>query len=198
MLALSREILNRATRKTFVSLYWPGLDSIAHPRGPQSSSYAAEAASVAAALRRELIGQVKHTLLIVSSDHGFVSMRPGDYAPTSIIPALRDALFLFPSGEPRASYLFLHPERRDEIRKATPTLLEGDLLLLDSRDALAAGLFGRGGTHPEALARLGDVLAMSTGDRGFLHPYPDSPLLAGMHGGLTADEMIVPLLVATL
>ena len=153
---------------------------------------------MAAALRRELVGQVEHALLIVSSDHGFVPMRPGDYVPTSTVPALRDALFLFPSGEPRASYLFLRPEKRDEVRRATPVLLDGDLLLLDSSEALSLGLFGRGGEHPEALARLGDVLAMSTGDRGFLHPYPDAPLLAGMHGGLTADEMIVPLLVATL
>jgi len=31
-----------------------------------------------------------------------------------------------------------------------------------------------------------------------LHPYPDAPFLQGMHGGLTADEMIVPLLVSPL
>ena len=96
MLALARHILNGARGPSVVTLYWPGLDSIAHPRGPQSDAYVAEAALVAAAIRREIVGRVKSTLLLVSSDHGFTSMRSSDYVPSSRIAELRDALLLFP------------------------------------------------------------------------------------------------------
>jgi len=134
----------------------------------------------------------------VSSDHGFASMRASDYVSTNSVPRLRDSLLLFPVGEPRASYLFLRPEASAALRQGTPEVLENDLLLVDPRQALSLGLFGNAPAHPEAEARLGDLLAISTGTRGFVHPYQDAPLLLGMHGGLTADEMIVPLLVAAL
>jgi len=37
MLVTARGILERATSPTFLSLYWPGLDTIAHIRGPQTA-----------------------------------------------------------------------------------------------------------------------------------------------------------------
>jgi hypothetical protein len=199
MLALARQILNGSRAPAVVTLYWPGLDSVAHPRGPQADAYVAEAASIAAALRREIVGRVKPTLLLVSSDHGFATMRPSDYVPTSRVPELRDALLFFPVGEPRASYLVLRPERRDELLAAAPRVCEEGITLISSREALAHGLFGAAdAAHPETSSRIGDLLAISTGARGLLHPYPDAPLLQGMHGGLTADEMIVPLMVDSL
>ncbi len=198
MLALARQILNSSRTPVVVTLYWPGLDAIAHPRGPRSDAYVAEAASIAAALRREIVGRVEPTLLLVSSDHGFATMHSSDYIPTSRVAELRDALLFFPVGEPRASYLFLRPERRDEVLAATPKVCADGITLIGSREALALGLFGAPDAHPETPSRIGDVIAVSTGAPGLLHPYPDAPLLQGMHGGLTADEMIVPLIVDSL
>ena len=198
MLALARQILNQARSRTVVTVYWPGLDSIAHPRGSQSEAYVAEAASVAAALRRELVGRVGRTLLLLSSDHGFASMTASDYVPTTHFPKLHDRRLLFPVGEPRASYLFLRPDGGPAAKASPSPALEGDLLFVDADEALSLGLFGSGQIHPETRHRLGDLLVASTGRRGLLHPYPDAPFLQGMHGGLTADEMIVPLLVSPL
>jgi len=198
LLVIARRLLNAARSPIVVTLYWPGLDSIAHPRGVQSEAYEAETASVAAAVRREILGQVKETLLLISSDHGFAAMQPADYVRSETVPALRDALHGFPVGEPRASYLFLRPERREDALAQVPkTVLDG-LALVDARWAVEQGLFGPGSRHPETAARVGDLLAISTGATGLLHPYPDAPLLQGMHGGLTADEMIVPLIAQTL
>lgn len=197
MLATARQLLTSAESPTVVTLYWPGLDSVAHPRGPSSDAYAAEAASVAASLRREIFGRVSRTLLLVSSDHGFASMRSSDYVPTGDIDALRDALQLFPVGEPRASYLFLRPERREAAATRLPEPTDG-MAFIAADAALGIGLFGRGAVHPETAARVGDLIAVSTGAKGLLHPYPDAPLLQGMHGGLSADEMIVPLIVCPL
>jgi hypothetical protein len=198
LLVIARRLLNAARGPIVVTLYWPGLDSIAHPRGAASEAYEAEAASVAAAVRREILGQVKETLLLISSDHGFAAMQPADYARCETVPALRDAVHGFPVGEPRASYLFLRRERRDEVLASVPASGPDGLALVDARWAVEHGLFGSDPRHPETVARVGDLLAISTGARGLFHPYPDAPLLQGMHGGLTADEMIVPLIAQTL
>ncbi len=198
MLVTARHILRAARSRVVVTLYWPGLDSVAHPRGAGSDAYVAEAASIAAAVRREIVGRVERTLLLVSSDHGFATMRPSDYVSAADIPGLRDALQFFPVGEPRASYLFLRPDSREEAMAQLQTLSDGGLAFVASREALAHGLFGSDAPHAETAARIGDLVAISTGARGLLHPYPDAPRLLGMHGGLTADEMIVPLIVSPL
>jgi hypothetical protein len=198
MLALSRQILNAARARTVVTLYWPGLDTIGHVRGCESDAYVAEAASIASALRRELVGRAERTLLLLSSDHGFASMTPADYLPTTRFPDLHDRSLLFPVGEPRASYMFFGAGRGSSRLTYPAPVLEDDLLFLDADVALSLGLFGSSPIHPETRHRLGDLLVVSTGRRGLRHPYPDAALLRGMHGGLTADEMIVPLLVGPL
>ncbi|MDD5646149.1 MAG: alkaline phosphatase family protein [Candidatus Bipolaricaulis sp.] len=196
MLTFARHILERAARPTLVTLYWPELDSVAHTRGPDSDAYEAELQSIDDALRRELLGRVDRTLLVLSSDHGFVTMEPEDYRPLSDFSELRERLLLHPVGEPRASYLFL---RNGGTSPWTlPTTLDGGLVALDASAAVRAGLFGPGIPHPEIVSRVGNVLIVSTARNGLLHPYPDFPFLRGMHGGLNEDELYVPLLVAPL
>ena len=100
-----------------------------------------------------------------------------------------------PVGEPRASYLFLRPDRREGVLAALPAASDGGIALLDSREALSLGLFGSAPPlQPETASALGGCHCCLTGARGLLHPYPDAPACQGMHGGLTADEMIVPLI----
>lgn len=194
MLVTARQILETSNDKTFLTLYWPGLDSIAHTRGPETDSYLAELLSVDTAIGRELVGRVDRTLLVVSSDHGFVPMRPSDYVALSDLPRLSDALLLPPVGEPRASYFHLR-HRSETLRLAD---LPGGLLPLAADQALELGLLGHGECHPELAHRLGDLIIASTGPAAIYHPYPDAQLLPGMHGGLTVDEMLIPLIVSPL
>jgi len=195
MLTTARRILESAQGKTFLTLYWPGLDSIAHVRGPDSEAFEAEFRTIDAVLERELEGRVERTVLLVSSDHGFVRMRPEDYLSVGDVPALDGNLLLPPVGEPRASYLFL---RSGEPRHPSDRGAGDGLVIVPSRHAIDAGLFGSGTSHPEIARRTGDLLAVSTGPAGLFHPYPDAVRLRGMHGGMTPDEMLVPLLVSSL
>jgi hypothetical protein len=198
MLTLARQILQAATTKTLVTLYWPGLDSVAHTRGPESEAYVAEVRAIDDAVRRELVGRVDNTLLLLSSDHGFTSMQASDYVPMSSIQGLEESALLRPVGEPRASYLYMRDGAKDRLAWTTPSMLPGGLLLLDAEDALRLKLLGTGTPHPEVRNRLGDYVLVSTGPAGLYQPYPDAPYLRGMHGGLTEDEMYVPLLVSAL
>jgi len=198
MFARTREILNRATGKTFVSLYWPGLDSVAHVVGPDSPSYRDEFLAIDDALRRGLIGRVEDTLLIVTADHGFVPMAPEDYVLLDGEFDAGNALLMPPVGEPRASYLFTRNGGRDLVRSAFSDDRGDGLVCLEADELLDTHLLGVGTPHPEIAHRIGDLALLSTGRAGTFQDYPDAALLRGMHGGLTEDEMLVPLIVGTL
>ena len=198
MLVKTRKILQKSNGKTFVSLYWPGLDSVAHVLGPNSESYRAEFCAVDDAIRRELVGQVEDTLLVVTSDHGFVPMAPEDYLLLNSEFDADRALLIPPVGEPRASYLFARNGRKDAVKDALDKPRKDGLICLESRELVESGLLGINTPHPEIESRIGDLALLSTGSGGVFQEYPGAVLLRGMHGGLTEDEMLVPLIIAPL
>ena len=67
--------------------------------------------------------------------------------------------------------------------------------MLTRDDAIERGWFGE--VSSEVRLRLGDVIVASVGDRAVVssQPLPDEATLVGLHGSLTEDEMLVPLLV---
>ena len=198
MLVIARQLLQKAKSKTFLSLYWPGLDTIAHIRGPETDAYVAELRAVDDAIRRELVGRVDQTLFIFTSDHGFVPMSPHDYIQLRDDDGANNALLLPPVGEPRASYFFTRNGETERVARFLAEKHEDGLVCLDPNEILSAGLLGTGTPHPEIENRLGDLVAVSTGRAGIFHPYPDATMLRGMHGGLTEDEMLVPFIVSPL
>jgi len=198
MFARTRDILSKETGKTFVSLYWPGLDSVAHVVGPHSPSYRDEFLAVDDAIRRGLLGGAKDTLLIVTADHGFVPMTPEDYLLLDGEFDAVEALLMPPVGEPRASYLFTRNGAGDRIRSAFADARDDGLVCLEPEELFETHLLGIRTPHPEVAHRIGDMALLSTGRAGTFQDYPDAALLRGMHGGLTEDEMLVPLIVGTL
>ena len=197
MLVSTRHILRSAQGKVFLSLYWSGTDTIAHTYGPFTEEFVAELRSVDGALEREWQDQLDGTLLILSSDHGFVAMEPEDYYQLSAMVSRR-YLVRLPAGEPRASYLFVRDGQMRALAEFATERFGDGLICLDARTALSTGLFGQGETKPEVANRIGDLLLVSTDRTALFHPYPDALLLKGMHGGLTPHEVLVPLIVTRL
>lgn len=198
MCVTARSILSASSGPAFLSLYWPGLDSVAHVRGPNSDAFHGELRSVDATIGRELVAHLSDTLLLITADHGFVSMASTDYTPFADMGELSESAVLPPTGEPRASYIYLRNSQKEEPHSDGPTVLPNGLLRLTTDELLASGLLGEGVPHPEIRNRLGDLALISTASGGILHPYPNAVRLPGMHGGLTEQEMIVPLIAASL
>jgi hypothetical protein len=198
MLVRTQKILQKSEGKTLISLYWPGLDSVAHVRGPHSMSYHNEFLAIDDAIRHGLIGQVEDTLLVVTADHGFVSMASEDYVLLNGEFDADHALLMPPVGEPRASYLFTRGGKKRGIQDAFAEPREDGLICIDSRQLVESGLLGVHAPHAEIVNRIGDLALLSTGSAGVFQDYPDAALLRGMHGGLTEDEMLVPLIIAAL
>jgi len=195
MCVTTRQILDRQQGPAFVSLYWAGLDSVGHARGPNSDAFLAEAKTVDATLERELVSGLEDVLLLIAADHGMVPMRPEDYIPfASLGRDVSDRVAIPPTGESRANYL--HTTCPLAKGREAMTELPGGLYHLSIEKALEIGLFGSDDPHPEAMHRMGQELIVATGTSGVHQPYPKSVRLPGMHGGLTEHEMLVPLIAA--
>ncbi len=198
MLVVARRLLQKANGRMFLSLYWGETDAIAHTYGPWTEEFTAELRTIDAAIGRELMGKVDNTLILISADHGFVPMRESDYQTLSAIPELEHGLLLPPLGEPRASYLYLREGARKRVQAVINEHLIGGLAALDSETALASGLLGIGAVKPQVHERIGDLIVAATGPAALAHPYKDAIKLKGMHGGLTKEEMLVPLIASPL
>jgi len=191
------ELLRREGRR-FVTLYWGSLDGVGHVYGPRSSRFVAELRALDACLRQQIEGSRIDATLLVVADHGMVEMAPADYLEVAALPELGAALRLPLVGEARATYCHLAEREVERVQRAITSREEFGLAALRSEEALDHGLFGVGARHPEAARRIGELIVLSTARHGLYHAYPDAPRLRGMHGGLTDEEMLVPLLLATI
>jgi hypothetical protein len=190
-------LLRRGRGRRYVYAYWPELDSLAHEHGIGSGQVLRHLAAFDEAFGR-LLRSVRgtDTALLVTADHGFVDVPPERVLRLQDHPDLADCLALPLCGEPRCAFCYVRPERREPFKDYVRAELSGQVDLRPSRELVEQGLFGPGPRHPELPHRVGDYTLLLRenyvlkdrlpGEREFHH--------IGAHGGLSADELSVPLI----
>jgi type I phosphodiesterase/nucleotide pyrophosphatase len=190
-----------AERAMFVA-YWSAVDGIAHTYGPSSETVVAEVNNLAYSFEREFLSLLpsparKNTLFLFTADHGQVDTPLSRAVRLRDHPELRNRLVMGLTGEARAAYLYCRNGEVEAVRQYFETRLNDRFFLMDSQAALRAGLFGPGRLAPETQYRIGDLVAVSRGP-DILWDRTDPPTERGRHGGLLADEMLVPFIAARL
>ena len=199
---LRHALLQRSDRPLFASAYWGGLDGTAHLYGPDGERFRVALRHVVRSLEEDLLAPLpaaarEGTLLLITADHGQISTPPERVVQLSDHPALRRMLLLPPAGETRASYLYVRPGQAKSVRAYVTEHLADRFIVVEMEQALAAGLFGPGEPAPEVRARLGNLLLLATDDSRLLVKEEPVPF-HGHHGSLTAEEMLVPLMMVRL
>jgi len=182
------------TAPSYVYAYWAGIDTASHLYGPMSGEAKAEATifdiNLALAVADRPPGD---TLIILTADHGHAFTDPDKIVNVLDDTELRALLRNPIAGEPRLVFLHTdHPELvRQHLEERFPNVFE----IIDRDELIAAGMFGRG---DPALARrrIGEICALVFGDRGAKIMRVDGQDLRhkGQHGGMSADEMRIPIL----
>lgn len=176
--------------KKFIYAYWPEPDHTMHELG----CYGSEIKKLLQELEsrvEQLSKKLQNTLLIVTADHGHMESRGvsiGDY------PQIHDCLIREPSIEPRAVNFFVKPERKQDFEQAFQKEFGQDFLLMTKEQVLQQGLFGDGVPHQNFQAMLGDYLAVAVGELSIYGP-SEKEFPVGVHAGLTAAEMQIPLIL---
>jgi len=194
-----RGIVTSGRRPQYVYAYYAELDAFAHVFGIDSPQVAGLLAALDQAFHHFLESIAgSDTTVIVTADHGFTDVRPENTIDLDRHPDLADTLVLPLSGERRVAFCYVHPHRRQDFEDYVRGPLGHCTRAYPSTKPLEWGWFGLGAAHPRLAERLGHyTLIMKDGyaikdwvlgERRHLH--------IGHHGGLTADEMVVPLIVA--
>ncbi len=188
-------------RALFVA-YWSAIDTISHTYGPSSDTVSAEINNLAYSFEREFLRPLSDsarqgTLFLLTADHGQIDTPIGRTIYLSHHPDLRNRLLMSFTGEPRAAYLHVRQSEIENVRDYFASHLHQEFCVLDSQAALDAGLFGGGTLAPEARRRIGDLIVLPRANYS-LWDKDREPRLLGRHGGMTEQEMLVPLIVARL
>ncbi|TAK11769.1 MAG: hypothetical protein EPO32_10900 [Anaerolineae bacterium] len=183
-------------------VYWSEVDSLSHRHGPDSARPRAEFAHFTQAFERFFYNELspaarKDTLFLLAADHGGITVPNGDphYMLTSH-PNLARRVLVW-AGENRLPFLYVRPGQLEAVREYIEKTWPRQFVVLESANALHAGLFGPPPFHGDILTRIGDLTLLPRND-AFLWWHDKEDWLVGRHGGLHPEEMRVPLLAARL
>ncbi|MCK6409636.1 alkaline phosphatase family protein [Thauera sp.] len=182
-----------------IHAYYPTFDALSHTYGSRSDAALACFARIdaaVAAVRGALGG--RDVRLVVTADHGFIDAPPErciDLTPDGEVAAMLAAPLF---GERRLAFCRVREDAQDDFEAWAAAELGGKAVAIRARDCLDAGLLGPGKPHARLAERLGShVLLMESGWTIVDHVEGEhAHTMIGVHGGLTADEMLVPLIVA--
>jgi hypothetical protein len=195
----SARAIRQARQPSYFYAYWPGLDGVGHEHGmesPRAVAHFRELDGLFAAFLKSIAGT--DTTVLVTADHGHLDCTPEDVVDLADHPDLADCLRLPLCGEPRAAYCYLRPDRVERFTAYCRDALADRFDLHNSQDLIDAGLFGTGTPHPRLAERIGDMTLIARGRPIITERLPTERAFAqiGVHGGLSEDELYVPLCVA--
>ncbi len=176
--------------KRFLYVYCPEPDSVMHKFGV-SSPQSGEVIKKLNDLLEKLSSELSDTLFIVTADHGQLDV--GENIPLYDDAEL-SALLLWPQSlEARATAFRVKDGKESEFVALFQQKYGEDFELVRTRDLIDAGFFGPTYDASHA-AFLGNFIAIGKTDKTF-RISPRGHIFKGHHTSLTAEEMLVPLIL---
>jgi hypothetical protein len=181
----------------FTYVYWDMVDTFGHIYGMDSEETYTEIDHLDRMICEEIIDRTKAkgTLFILTSDHGHIDTVLERRVRFNDHPELLEMLRAMPGGDARLPYLYV---KRGMVEKATEYLSansKGISAIIDKEYAIRSGLFGATRVSREVESRIGDLIIIPKGNWKFVYFYKETQRdLIGRHGGLSDEEMYVPLI----
>lgn len=174
----------------FVYAYYDGVDRVGHEYG-LAENYDRELVNADRLVADVLSVLPAGAALVVTADHGQVEVGDNLVAPAPEVAAGVVAQ----SGEARFRWLHTAPGAAPEVADAARQA-HGAIAWVMTREEIVDRRILGPPPSPAVLDRLGDVALIPFEPVAFTDPADTGPhRLIGRHGSLTADEMMVPLLV---
>jgi hypothetical protein len=201
LFATVAEIVRSGRERQFIHAYTYDLDAAAHSFGCASPQLQQKFRQIDAAFARfleEIAGS--DTLVLAVADHGFIDSPKSACIELEDHPQLAQTLMLPLCGERRVAYCYVHPGQAGAFEHYVQTRLDHCASLYRSADLIAQGWFGLGAANPRLAERVGHYTLLMKDNYTIKDWIPGESrhLTVGVHGGVSAAEMYVPLIVAAV
>ncbi|MGQ9468265.1 MAG: alkaline phosphatase family protein [Nitrososphaerales archaeon] len=207
LFVILRKLLeSEISEESYTCVYWDLLDIISHIYGPSSEEALAELRSFFYSYKNEFIDKLKprvakETLLMITADHGQSGVLEKDTILASDHPELMNKLWIPPTGDSRAAFLYVKPGEINKVKDYIDRRLKDKLLVLNSDEAIEEGLFGIEPYKKRISDRVGDLIMLSYSNYSFAYRHRGLEkdfIMRGCHGGLSEDEMLVPFICSSV
>jgi hypothetical protein len=186
---------------TYTYIYFSEIDTLSHHTGPQDAQLLDKWREFSHHLARFIQSQKAkgngRTLLLLTADHGQVptALEP-DYDLRNH-PDFTRHLIMQPSGEGRLPYLFVKPGHEADMLVYLHSHWNGQFRAVPSEQVIRAGLLGNHAAYSGTLERTGQFIVFPKGN-AYWWWVNKANFLLGRHGGLSQQEMLVPLVTLEL
>jgi hypothetical protein len=189
---LTKTIKKDSTNK-FIYAYWPFFDDLEHHKGTLSKETQQHFRAIDAQCEK-LVQNLRNTNsnIIITADHGHIDTRKSIYIED--IPRLKDCLSLPLCGESRAAFCYVKPDKVKEFKNIIRTKCKQFCTLYESQSLVNKGVFGLG-TAKALEGRIGDYILIMKENYTLKDCLlgEQKKLLKSNHGGVSREEMFVPL-----
>lgn len=203
------DALARSPSPAYFVLYNDRIDAIAHEYGPDSPQTTAEIQvfllTMESIFQQALAGSRRKVLFMLTADHGLSETDPGKVVYLNRDPRFagvekffrtdRQGEPLVPGGSARDFFLYIKPGLVEEVAAFLAPRLEGAAEVRRVADLMSEGYFGPT-LSPKFCARAGDLVILPYRYQSvwWYEKNKYEQKYNGHHGGLTPQEMEIPLL----
>jgi hypothetical protein len=189
-------------------MYYDRIDALAHLYGPQSPQVAAEIATFLYAVEQLFLqpaqGALRNTLFILTADHGQMTVNPAAAQFINVdrtfagmerfLRRNRRGELIGPGGSARDIFLYIQEDRLAEAQSFFAERLDDVADVQLTQPLIDQGYFGPLPPSPAFLSRVGNLLILPhAGQTVWWYEEGRYGMrYRGMHGGLSRDEMMIP------
>jgi hypothetical protein len=205
-----RRLVERSRGKNYFYAYWSLVDTIEHIYGPYTDESWVEASLISHAFQEGFLSKLskeaaKRTLILVTADHGQLQVDLSKIVYMNRWGKLTRAFARSPAGEvvppwgsARDAYIRVRKGLVEDTMQYLQKKLEGVATVMTTEEGIAMGLFGINKPSKRFRRRIGDIMILPHDANTVWYDYKrgDPLRVKGHHGGLTKDEMTIPLAAA--
>jgi hypothetical protein len=212
IVGLRKNLEENSGKSAYFFVHIDTLDTISHEYGPESYEYYAELSLITYLLNKELVQKIdpkiaKETLLLVTADHGGLTVNPKETTYLNCFPKTilnlkveKNRKPILPTGSPREVFLHIKEEKLAETKEWLKQKIGDKAQIIETKEAAEKGLFGLGFAGREFFERTGNLMILPYGNQTVWFENSEGRKISflGQHGGLSEQEMLVPFAIARL
>ncbi len=183
---------------SYAYLYYPEVDRLAHEHGWDGIEVIREISRIDSILSRMRSMLPKTVRMIVTADHGHINVPDDRHCILRHNDPVNELLQCPPSAESRMPVFHVKPGSEERFSEIFKNPRFPDFRLITPEQAETLEIFGPDSLAPETRERLGTFIGFSPNADAIEYvPEGREPVgHRGMHGGMSEDEVKIPLFLA--